>query len=88
MEGLARISPTVYGRALVECTCGTLNVGVLLQSVSWASVQAQTSSFRSNYARIPLKFRKQTLESPDSAYADASAFASAFDSAPAQVALT
>ena len=52
-----------------------------------ASVQEQTSSFRSNYVQIPLKFRKQTIESPDP-YADAPAFASASDPAFAPVALT
>ena len=38
-------------------------------------------------AQITFKLRKQTLESPDPAYADASAFASAFDSALAPIAL-
>ena len=54
---------------------------MLLQSVSLISVRHTLLKFRSNSAN-------NTLESPVNAYADASAFASAFDSVIAPVALT
>ena len=84
MGGLTRISSTVHGRALVECTLRL----VRRPQGRGASTISVLGYKRLLSAQITFKLRKQTPESPDPAYADAPAFASTSDSALAPVALT